>query len=168
MVQTKDNILSFRIDENLLAIPIRVVERVIRAVQVTPLGNAPKTILGAINYKGSIIPVLSLRKRLGYPERELLSSDRFLIIKTSARRLVLVVDEIRDIILHNHIEDDTLNSLPESIEAEGITCNEDGIILIFDPEKFVSSSEEINLDKALKGSDSKRKRKNPKEKGKAK
>ncbi|NQV02450.1 MAG: chemotaxis protein CheW [Bacteroidia bacterium] len=150
MEKTNTNILSFRIDEQLLAIPIPVIERIVRAVEVTPLGKAPEIILGVIDYRGYIIPVMNLRKRLGFPDRILSSSDRLMIIKTSKRRLALVADEILEVIPPGATRVNTTGIASTELDAEGITRCSDGLILIFDPEKFLSSAEELNLEKSLK------------------
>jgi len=146
----KNQLVSFTLDEQLLAIPISHVERVVRAVEVTPLKNAPASILGIIDYRGDIIPVLNLRKRLGFPERPVTASDRFLIIRTSSRRTAVVVDEIHRVISSDQVQLTTQGLSDMKLEAQGIARAEDGLIQIFDPEKFLSSTEEINLKKALK------------------
>ena len=150
MTGSSNQLISFTIDKHLLSIPITVVERVVRAVEVTPLGKAPEIILGVIDYHGDIIPVMSLRKRLGFPDRKLISSDRLMIIRISSRRLALVVDEVGEVIPHDNNRITTSGIFTKAIEAEGITRCSDGLILIYDPEKFLSSSEEFDLEEALK------------------
>lgn len=143
-------LVSFTIDEQLLAIPLQVVDRIVRAVKITPLGKGPETILGIIDYMGEIIPVLSLRKRLGFKDRPISASDRFMIIQSSTRKLVLVADEIQQVIPASSNRVKTSGVFSEEIEAEGITRSDDGIVLIYDPEKFLSSAEALNLELALK------------------
>jgi len=150
LMEINDQLIVFILDNQLLAIPLQLVERVIRAVAITPLRNAPAVIPGIIDYHGTVVPVFSLRKRLGFPEKPLASSDRFLILQLASRKLALVIDEI------HHITTDGENPLPdpekleEALETEGITRCKDGLILIYDPEKFLSSSEVFELQKALK------------------
>jgi len=149
MTDSTTQLVSFTIDNQLLAIPIAIVERIVRAVAVTPLGKAPHTIQGIIDYHGEIIPVLNLRKRLGFSARPIASSDRLMIIQTSNRRLAITVDTIQEVIPENKKRIPTAGLFPASIEAEGITRCSDGLILIYDAEKFLSVSEEIDLVKAL-------------------
>lgn len=149
MVSTTQ-LVSFTIDKRLLAIPLAVVDRVLRAVEVTPLGKAPETIQGIIDFHGEIIPVLDLRKRLGFPVRSIVSSDRLMIIQLSICKVAIVVDTIQEVIPHSDSQIATSGLFPATIEAEGITRCIDGLILIYDPEKFLSSSEKVDLGKALK------------------
>jgi len=149
MADSTSQLVSFTIDNQLLAIPIEVVERIVRAVAVTPIGKAPDTIQGIIDYHGEIVPVLNLRKRLGFSDRPIGSSDRLILIKTSIRRLAITVETIQDLIPENKGRTATAGLFPAPVEAEGITRCSDGLILIYDPEKFLSVSEEIDLLKAL-------------------
>ena len=55
-------ILVFALDEPRYALPLSAVERVVRAVEITPLPNAPAIIQGAINVQGAIIPVVNIRE----------------------------------------------------------------------------------------------------------
>lgn len=150
MTHDKTQLVSFSIDEQLLAIPIDVVERIIRAVEVTPLGNAPPTILGIIDYRGNIIPVLNLRNRLGFPDRPVKASDRIMIIQTTSRKQALVVDEMRAVLSVNNEQVSTREIFNETIDAQGIARSGDGLILIYDPETFLSSDEEVALNNLLK------------------
>lgn len=146
----KNQLITFLMDTQLLAIPIQVVERIVRAVEVTPLRKAPEGVLGILDYHGEILPVLSLRKRLRFPDRSLVSSDRFMILRTDSLSLVVVVDEIHEVIPSDNQLVTDAKMLNEAMEAEGITRCEDGLILIYDPDKFLSSSEAFNLKKALR------------------
>ncbi|MBE0647406.1 MAG: purine-binding chemotaxis protein CheW [Bacteroidales bacterium] len=150
MIDSTTQLVSFTIDNQLLAIPISYVERIVRAVAVTPLGKAPKTILGIIDYHGDIIPVLNLRKRLGFTDRPIGSSDRLMIIQTSKRKMAITVDAIQEVIRKNPGLVATSGVYPASVDAEGITRCNDGLILIYDPEKFLSVSEETALVNVLK------------------
>jgi len=87
-------VIIFRIDGQSYAIPLSDVDRVIRAVEVTPLPKAPETVLGIIDYHGTLVPVLSLRKRLSLDFRDISTNDRFVIARTSRRTIVLTVDEV--------------------------------------------------------------------------
>ncbi len=63
-------LVSFVIVEQQYALPLSVVERVLPMVAVSPLPHAPSIALGVINLHGQIIPVLDIRRRLGFPTRD--------------------------------------------------------------------------------------------------
>jgi purine-binding chemotaxis protein CheW len=86
-----DHLFVFSLDAQPFALPLAVVERVVRAVAVTPLPRMPQIILGVINLQGRIIPVINLRKLFGLeaadapPELEL--SDYLIIVQGGQRTM---------------------------------------------------------------------------------
>ena len=71
--------LVFRLEEQLFALPVELVERVVLAVRITVLPEAPPLILGLVNAWEQLLPVFDLRRRLLLPARPLRPSDRMII-----------------------------------------------------------------------------------------
>ncbi len=71
-----NQMLVFSIGAQQYALLIKAVDRIIHAVQVTPLPEASDLILGVINMGGRIIPIANIRKVLGFPDREIELGDR--------------------------------------------------------------------------------------------
>ncbi|MHB1941426.1 MAG: chemotaxis protein CheW [Acidiferrobacteraceae bacterium] len=143
-------VVGLVLDGQRYALHLAQVERVIPFVQITPLPQAPKVLVGIINVQGRVIPVASIRKRFGLPERVSVLSDKIVITRTSHRRMALIVDaaigviEIpeRQIVHAGEI-------LPGVDYVEGVAKLEDGMILIHDLERFLGIEEEQELDSAL-------------------
>jgi two-component system, chemotaxis family, protein-glutamate methylesterase/glutaminase len=53
-------LVVFRLDEVRYALRLTVVERIVRAAQVTPLPNAPTIVFGVIDLEGRVLPVLNI------------------------------------------------------------------------------------------------------------
>jgi len=88
----------FTLDELRYALPLSYVERVVRAVEVTPLPKVPDVVLGVINLKGNVIPVFNVRKRLRQEEKEIDPADQFIISQTSKRKVALVADSVTGVL----------------------------------------------------------------------
>ena len=133
-------ILVFTLDEPGYALDLSAVERVVRAVEVTPLPKAPEIVLG----------VIDVRKRFGLPPRETRLNDRFIIARTPRRNVALVVDSVAGL---RKLADRDLaiagQSLPFAEHLQGVTKIEDDLILIYDLDRFLSLEEERMLDEAL-------------------
>ncbi len=86
--------LIFRLDDQFYAISIASVNHIIRAVQPTPLSDAPALLAGLINMAGDIIPVIDIRKQFWLPEKNLFISDRMIIAKTSKYTVAFFTDAI--------------------------------------------------------------------------
>ncbi len=87
-----NSLVVFRLDEQRFALRVGSVERIVRAVEVTPVPGAPRTVSGAIILQGRIVPVINLRGLLGLPERAAELSDQLVIARTSRRTVALPVD----------------------------------------------------------------------------
>jgi len=146
------SIVLFSLDEPRYALYLSIVERVVSAVEITPLPKAPEIVLGVINFQGEIIPVVDVRKRFRLPSREINIEDQFIIAYTSKRLVVLAVDSVVGVFeLEPHQVIDAETTFPYTDFISGVTKIEGNIILINDLEKFLSLDEEIILNKALAG-----------------
>ena len=74
-----NQLVVFFLNEQKYALYLPAVERVVSAIEVTPLPQAPDNVLGIINVMGKVITVVNIRKRFGLPEREIDLSDQFII-----------------------------------------------------------------------------------------
>lgn len=145
-------IVLFSLDEPRYALYLSVVERVVRAVEITPLPKAPDIVLGVINFQGEIIPVVDIRKRFRLSSREIDIEDQFIIARTSKRFIVLAVDSVAGVFeLEDQQVIDAEVTFPYTDYLSGVAKIENNIILINDLEKFLSLDEEILLDEALTG-----------------
>ena len=150
LVEKSGRYVIFTLDEQRYALHLSAVERIVRAVEVTPLPRAPEIVLGIINMQGRIIPAVNIRRRFHLPEREIDLSDQLIIAHTAKRTVALVVDEVVDVIEHaRHEVVPTQQVLPGVKYVEGVVKLEDGMVLIHDLDKFLSLEEEKVLDKAL-------------------
>jgi len=75
--------LIFRVGERRFAISAEEIERVLAAVEVTPLPDTPPFLRGVINCGGILVPVVDLRVRFGLPVRRVLPSDRFVFVRSA-------------------------------------------------------------------------------------
>jgi purine-binding chemotaxis protein CheW len=143
-------LVLFRLAEQRYALPLAVVERIVRAAEVTLLPNAPPIVLGALDVEGHVLPVLDVRRRFGLRQREISPADQFLIARTAPRTVVLVVDEAQGVIERS--QDEIIGSaqiVPGLEQFQGVVRLEDGLVLIHDLEKFLSLDEGRALDEAM-------------------
>lgn len=146
----REKILVFSLVEPRYALYLATVERVIHAVEITPLPKGPEIIMGVINFHGDIIPVIDMRKRFNLPSRELEPEDQFIIARTAKRLVALIADSVIGIHEFNRKQIvNTEQTIPYTEYISGVAKTEDNLILITDLEKFLSPDEEEMLDKAI-------------------
>ncbi|GFO69807.1 chemotaxis protein CheW [Geomonas limicola] len=143
-------LLIFSLAQRRYALRVATVDRVVRAVAVTPLPKAPEIVLGVFDLHGQAVPLIDLRRRFGLEPRKLRTSDQFVIARAGSLTVALAVDGTESV----------QEVLPEAIEKaqgivsgtefiEGVTRNEDGLLLIHDLETLLFPDEARELARAL-------------------
>lgn len=152
-IRGRDNLVRlvvFRLEEQRYALPLETVERIVRAAELVPLPEAPPIVLGVLDVAGRVLPVLNVRRRFGLRERDIAPEDHFLIARAGVRAVVLVVDEVQGVVDRPRSEIiDSEQIVPGAERFPGIVRLADGLVLIHDPEKFLSLDEARALDRAM-------------------
>jgi purine-binding chemotaxis protein CheW len=84
--------------ENLFAVDIMRIKEIILPQKPSPLPGGSQLLEGVINLRGSVIPVMDLRKRLGLPPSNAVSAGKFLVVSLARQTLALAVDNVLDVI----------------------------------------------------------------------
>ena len=97
-IDTALHFLTFRIGDRRLAFPLEKVERVIRMAALVPVPEAPEWISGLLNLHGRVMPVISLRKRLGLSHGEAHPDYRILVMRTQNRQLGVMAETVEEVV----------------------------------------------------------------------
>lgn len=138
--------LIFTVEGHRFALRLENVERVIPVAELTPLPDAPASIAGAVNWRGRIIPVADIRGRFRLAPRETLLTDKIII--TSTRRITLgfLADDAAGVYALKGADIVAPGELmPGIARIEGVVRTDDGMIIIQDIDRFLSSEEEERL-----------------------
>ena len=108
-------LVGFVIGEELFGVDILTVQEIIRDTTITPIPDAPDFLEGVINLRGSIIPVIDLRKRLKLVRTEDLETDVWIIILTVEGRMTgFVVDRVTKVL---NVPADSIKPPPDIVVA---------------------------------------------------
>lgn len=145
-------VLVFSLDDRQYALPLSRVERIFRAAEPAPLPKAPEIVIGLLNIRGKIIPVVDPRIRLRLPNREIGPSDHFILAHTSKRAIVMTADAVTGVMERSPQELIQTKDILSGLDyVEGIIKLKDGLILINDIDRFLSLEEETALERAMDG-----------------
>lgn len=143
-------LVVFRVGDQCYALPLPLVERIVRAVEVTPLPGAPLLVLGVIDAGGGVLPVVNIRRRFSLPEREVSPADQFLIARMSRRAVALVIDEAQGVVEYpGSAVMNMAEIVPGVDQVQGIVRLDDGLVLIQDLEKLLSPDDTHALEEAM-------------------
>jgi purine-binding chemotaxis protein CheW len=148
--------LTFSVAEGLYGVPISKVREVIRHERITAVHDASAFMKGVINLRGKIIPIIDMRAKFGIQEREYGDRTVFIIFDVGAGReafsLGAAVDSVHDV---TNIPDTDIESAPDvglklrSSFISGIAKSRDGMLMILNMDKILSSDEIVDLGQAV-------------------
>jgi purine-binding chemotaxis protein CheW len=145
-----NHLVVFNVDEQRYALPLATIQRVLCMVEVTPLPKAPEVVLGLVDLHGELIPVMSMRIRLGLRVMETSLSEQIIVAQTATRSVGLLVDRVSGVVECKREEiTETAVIVPDAKYVEGVLRMEDGILFIHNLEQFLSQHEEEELSGAL-------------------
>lgn len=145
-----DPVTVFRVGDRRFGLPLGNVERVLRAVAVTPLPKAPGVVAGIIDIHGEIVPVVDIRIRFGLPERGIAPGDQLLVARTAVRKLAVIVNDVSGVIDCSETDRVAADAVVPGAEyLQSIVRLADGMVLIQDLDAFLSLDEERTLEQAL-------------------
>lgn len=132
------------------ALELSKVERVARVVEITPVPEAPPSLLGIIKVKDRVVPVVNTRRRFGLPERGIELSDEMIIARVSHGPVALLVDAVTGLMECNEEAVVAAGTISPDLEAiDGVAKTADGLMIIEDLERVLSSEEAGRLYDAL-------------------
>jgi purine-binding chemotaxis protein CheW len=140
----KDAFVAFVIGNELFAVSVHKILEVLEKQHVTKIPNAPEYIMGVINFRGEIIPVIETRQKFNLPER--LSTDNSVIIifelDYGSEKTIMsaIVDSVSDVI---EIQDDEIKPVPsigsnyDISFVKGMVHKKEKFIMLLDIEKVL-------------------------------
>jgi purine-binding chemotaxis protein CheW len=90
-------VILLRVDGREYALPLGCVVEVVRMAALAPLAQAPSHVLGLLDLRGRVVPVLDLRSRLGLPPAEPGLSTPICVVEAGGRAFGLVADAVIDV-----------------------------------------------------------------------
>ncbi len=90
--------ITFKLDDELYALPIERIREVIRVQTITRVPQAPAHVRGVHNLRGTILPVLEIRTRLGLSPATVTPESRIVVAESRGKRIGLLVDAVLQVI----------------------------------------------------------------------
>lgn len=97
-VTTHIQLACFSLGDKLFAVDIMRIREILVPQKLSPLPCASELLEGVINLRGSVIPVMNMRNRLGMPVPVDAPVGKLLIVSLVRQLLALVVDDVMEVI----------------------------------------------------------------------
>lgn len=134
-----------RIGGERYGIDISYVDNIVRMQKITRVPKAQVYYKGIINLRGEIVPVMSIRIKMGLEDDVFTNASRIIILKIEERGMIgVIVDEVCEVVnlSEDSIEANTMNSnrLKDTF-ITGIGKNGDQLISLFEINAIVGERE---------------------------
>jgi purine-binding chemotaxis protein CheW len=94
-----EQVVVFRLGAEEFGVPIESVQEIVRVPEkLTHVPKAPLSVEGVINLRGSVLPVVDLRRRLGLPTIERNDGQRIVVFLIRGVRTGFIVDAVAEVL----------------------------------------------------------------------
>ncbi|WP_029521055.1 chemotaxis protein CheW [Persephonella sp. IF05-L8] len=129
-VTNEERLITFRLGDELVGVNIKDVIKITKDIEITPVPKTKPYILGVMNLRGNIIPVVSLKKKFNLQGEEV-EKPTIVVVETELGHIGITVDKVEGAININpkDIQPPPMNSIgidPEFIEGVVMIDTEDG------------------------------------------
>ncbi len=136
--------LVFEIGQEECAVPLEQVREVVGFPQFTGIPNSPSYVLGIMNLRDQVLPLLDLRIRLGVTPT-LTHETSVVICSSEKNQFGIVVDNILSVVAPESNEIlpvQTLSSSSDQVEIiQNVIRRPNGLALVFDMSKIVQAQD---------------------------
>lgn len=139
---------AFKLGDEEYGIEIDKVQDIITVPAISPTINSPFSILGMSNFRGKLISVMDLRKRLGLPEQPLSRKSRIMVVKIKNELLGLLVDQVTQVLKVNENDMENAPNYESQVDQtyiRGIYHIEDRLMILLDIDQIIEIEKLLQL-----------------------
>ena len=137
-------LVVFSIADEVYAVDIHQVKEIIRVPEITRVPRTPEFVEGVVNLRGSVIPVIDLRKRLGFEAGQAGRDQRIVVMEMGEQTVGMIVDSVSEV-LQVDVEDiEPPSPYVLSVDSQyivGIAKLEERLVILLDADRVLSAEE---------------------------
>lgn len=150
-------LVGMKLGDEEYAIDVLKITEIIRTVEITIVPRMESYILGVMNLRGKVVPVIDLRVRFNLESCDFDKSTRIIVVSVNKENIGFVVDEVTEVIRIKRSMVEPTPPLVGSIGQEyilGICKYDSRLIMLLDIDRVINESEanESELRKKMLGS----------------
>lgn len=136
--------LTFFLDQEEYGLVILTVQEIMGLMPITRVPRTPDYVMGVVNLRGKVIPVVDLRLKFGMEAIEATDLTCIIVVQTEGLQFGLVVDrvsEVVDLLAADIEEPPTFGEGVNSDYIMGMGKSEDRVTILLDIDRVLSSDE---------------------------
>lgn len=142
-MSNEEKLVIFELNQQQFAMPIINIKEIVRLLKIVNIPFAPSHVKGIFNFRGQIIPLISLNDCLGLPQKEADQESRIMVIEFSGKMAGLLVDSVMEVTRYNLSEIESPDGIGNNHECiSGFIQRDANILQVINLEKLL---EQIKL-----------------------
>ena len=128
-VESKQYVVVMVGDEH-YGIDIGYIDNIVRMQKITRVPRVQDYFRGVINLRGEVVPIMSLRKKMGLEDDVFTNASRIIILKLEGNAsLGIIVDEVREVV---NLSEDEIDKTNKGKFINGIGKHEEELISLLE------------------------------------
>lgn len=139
----------FKLSHEDYALNIMNVTEIIPFEESVKLPHVPHFVEGIINYRGSVIPIICLKKRFHIPLGVADHSTRIIIISMDDKQVGFIVDEASQTLKIDDEQIDITRNISSNIDMKyinGVAKIDDKLVILVDLERILTEEEKEEIE----------------------
>ena len=144
----EQQLVVFTLGSESFAVDINTVKEIIQLQPITKLPGTPPSVEGIINLRGSVIPIIDMRKRFDMKEVERDKNTRIVVVACGNSSVGVIVDSVAQVmrIPQASIEPASSVFTDEQVEyLQGIVKLTTGLVILLDMDRILTGQELSSL-----------------------
>lgn len=141
----KKQFIVVKIGSEQYGIDINYVDNIVRMQKITRVPKVQPYFMGVINLRGEIVPIMSIRIKMGLDKDDITDVTRIIILKLEDHGVLgILVDEVKEVMTLGTEEIDKATYDAKSNKGnfiEGVGKNGDELISLFNINSIIDESE---------------------------
>jgi chemotaxis signal transduction protein/chemotaxis regulatin CheY-phosphate phosphatase CheZ len=139
-------LVGLKLGEEEYAIDVLKIQEIIRTVEITSVPRTDSFVLGVMNLRGKVIPVVDLRIRFNLDKMDFDKETRIIVVRFESEHIGFVVDEVTEVIRISKNMVEPTPPLVGSIGQEyilGICKYDDRLIILLDIDTVIAEGKKV-------------------------
>jgi len=140
-------LVIFKLGLEEYGVNILQVQEIKRITEITRVPHTPEYIKGVINLRGSVLPVIDLKKRLNLPQQVSTEDARIIIVKVQEISVGMMVDAVSEVMTLSQQNIDSPDIVAGSVSANylsGVGKLDNRLLILLNLEAITGIVQETN------------------------
>ncbi|RYL95322.1 chemotaxis protein CheW [Sporolactobacillus sp. THM7-4] len=144
-------VILFKLNNEMYGVPVDQILSIERIQAITRVPNAPDYVVGIMNLRGLIIPVIDMRRRFRMSTTEPTKDTRIIIVDVGDIKVGLMVDEANEVL---DVDPGSVEKTPDIVSGPGseyingvAKINDDRLLILLNLQRILYEQEITEIKK---------------------